>query len=97
MNTNMKIITNHHYREILHWHDLTEDEQKELNMYDDAKESSFFRYRNWTYDLSDFWRTDSNDHLKDNWDGYKTDSYFSATLVKYSDCGDAVKVGIALS
>ena len=93
----MKIITNHHYREILYWHDLTEEEQKELNMYDDAKESSFFRYRNWTYDLSDFWRTDSNDHWKDKWDGYKTDSYFSATLVKYSDCGDAVKVGIALS
>ena len=24
----MKIITNHHYRFILHWHELTDDEQR---------------------------------------------------------------------
>jgi len=91
----MKITTNNQYRTILHWSDLTEKEQKELDMYEDVQESSFFRYRDWCYDLCDFWRTDSNDNWKDKWDGYKTDSYFSAILVKYSDCGEAVRVGLA--
>jgi hypothetical protein len=92
----MKIITNNQYRPILNWHELTEAEQKELDMYEDVQESSFFRYRKWTYDLCDFWRTDSNDHWKDKWDGYKTDSYFSAILVKYSECGEALRVGLAI-
>ncbi len=91
----MKITTNNQYRPILHWHELTEIEQKELDMYEDVQESSFFRYRDWCYDLCDFWRTDSNDHWKEKWDGYKTDSYFSAILVKYSECGEAVRVGLA--
>ena len=93
----MKIITNHHYRPVLYWHDLTTKEQEELNMYEDVHESRFFRYQDWCYDLNDFWRTDSNDNWKDNWDGYKTDSYFSAVLVKYDDSCEAVKVGLALS
>ncbi len=91
----MKITTNNHFRPILYWNELTEDEQKELNMYEDVEESSFFRYRDWCIDLCDFWRTDSNDNWKDKWDGYKTDSYFSAILVKYSDCNESVRVGLA--
>lgn len=99
----MKIITNHHYREILHWNDLTEDEQKELNMYDDVKESSFFRYKGMLNDLNDFLCVNNAlngrgiEHELYGWDGYQNDTFFSSTLVKYSDCGDAVKVGLALS
>ena len=100
----MKIITNHHYREILHWHDLTEEEQNfRYGMYDGIEESSFFRYKGMLNDLNDFLYVNNalngrgvEDELY-GWDGYQNDTFFSSTLVKYSDCGDAVKVGITLS
>jgi hypothetical protein len=31
------------------------------------------------------------------WDGYHSDSFFSGVLVKYSRCGDAVKVATYFS
>ena len=97
----MKITTNNQYRPLLHWHDLTEEEQKELDMYEDVQESSFFRYRDWTYDLNDFLRVNDSlngkgkDHDLYGWDGYKNESFFSSVIVKYSDCGEAVRVGLA--
>ncbi|MAN61515.1 MAG: hypothetical protein CMI60_06150 [Parvibaculum sp.] len=91
----MKIITNHHYRPWLTWHDLSASEQKEhADDYDDVQESTFFRYRGQVYDLGDFMYV-GRDHV--GWDGYHNTSFFSAVLVKYSDDGDAVKVGLALS
>ena len=95
----MQIKTNHHFRDVLYWHDLTEAEQGELSdSYDSVEESTFFRYRNHVYDLGEFLSArGSGFRLFPNWDGYHNDSFFSAVLVKYSDCGDAVKVGFALS
>tara|TARA_R110002020_G_scaffold453505_1_gene668408 strand:- start:414 stop:704 length:291 start_codon:yes stop_codon:yes gene_type:complete len=96
----MKIITNNHYRFILYWHDLTDAEQKErADDYDDVQESTFFRYRGLIYDLGEFLSARGNGahYLVNAWDGYHNDSYFSAVLVKYGDCGDAVKIGLALS
>ena len=96
----MKIKTNHHFRHVLYWHDLEPSEQSELQRTSGrfVKESSFFRYRNRVYDLGEFMSARGNGfRLFPNWDGYHNDSFFSAVLVKYSDCGDAVKVGLALS
>ena len=92
----MKIKTNHHYRFILYWHELTSAEQKEhADDYDYVQDSTFFRYRGRIYDLGAFMIT--QDPLLSDWDGVHNDSYFSAVLVKCSDDGDAVKVGLALS
>ena len=97
----MKIITNNHYSPILYWHDLTEAEQREhADDYDDVQDSTFFRYRGQVYDLGEFMtktRYNNLDPELHGWDGYHNDSFFSAVLVKYSDCGDAVKIGLALS
>ena len=101
----MKIKTNHNFRPILSWHELTESEQSEYAwLHDMAKESSFFRFKDWAYDLSDFTRVITNnmqrqgtEHELYGWDGYKNETLFSSVLVKYSECGDAVKVGLALS
>tara|TARA_R100000655_G_scaffold52600_1_gene90443 strand:+ start:547 stop:837 length:291 start_codon:yes stop_codon:yes gene_type:complete len=96
----MEIITNHHYRFILYWHELTSAEQKEhADDYDDVQESTFFRYRGQVYDLGEFLSARGNGahSFVNAWDGYHNDSFFSAVLVKYSECGDAVKVGLALS
>jgi len=97
----MKITTNNHYRMILSFFDLTEKEQSEIkDNYDTIEESSFFRYRGLVYDLNEFMRvqygTAFNKVIND-WDGYHTDSFFSAVLVKYSSCNDGVKVGLAIS
>ena len=60
--TYMKIITNNHYRPVLSWHELTTKEQDELkDSYDTIEESTFFRFKDWCYDLNDFLRV--NDHL----------------------------------
>lgn len=101
----MKIITNNHFRPVLYWHDLTTKEQNELkDSYDTVEESSFFRFKNYVYDLGDFLRVNghcmngqrTNDEL-DAWDGYKNESFFSSVLVKYDDSCESVKVGLALS
>jgi hypothetical protein len=100
----MKITTNNHYRPVLSWHELTTKEQDELkDSYDTIKESTFFRFKDWCYDLNDFLRV--NDHLHGRgtdhdlygWDGYKNESFFSSVLVKYDESCESVKVGLALS
>ena len=95
----MKIITNNHYRPVLYWHDLTTKEQEELkDSYDTVEESSFFRFKNYVYDLCDFLSLKTGtEHAFYGWDGYKNDSFFSSVLIKYDDSCEAVKVGLALS
>ena len=96
----MKIKTNQHFRPVLYWHDLEASEQGELSdSYDTIEESSFFRYRGQVYDLGEFMSARGNGahELVNDWDGYHNDSFFSAVLVKYSECRDWVKVGLALS
>ncbi len=100
----MNIKTNNHYRPILYWHELTQKEQDEYkDAYDDVEESSFFRYRNWLYDLNDFLRVNDSlhgrgqQHEMHGWDGYKNESFFSSVLVAFSNDNEAVKVGMAFS
>tara|TARA_R110000787_G_scaffold32676_4_gene86321 strand:- start:250 stop:555 length:306 start_codon:yes stop_codon:yes gene_type:complete len=101
----MKIITNNQYRTILSFFELSTKEQNERSSYyDTIEESSFFRYRGLVYDLGDFMRVREytyddavTNHEMQKWDGYHNDSFFSSVLVKYSECNDAVKVGLALS
>jgi len=96
----MKIKTNNHFRPVIYWQDLEASEQSELSgSYDTIEESSFFRYRGHVYNLGEFLSARGNGahELVNDWDGYHNDSFFSAVLVKYSDDGDAVKVGLALS
>jgi hypothetical protein len=87
----LTIRTNGHYRPVLCWENLT---TKECAEFDEEVfyNSSFFRYRGWVYTLEDFMRVDNNAPFT-GWDGYHSDSFFSGVLVKYSNCGDAVKVG----
>ena len=91
----LTIRTNGQYREVLDWYDLLPKEQEEY-AYLEEDGGSFFRYKNWTYFLGDFMRVDSNAPFT-GWDGYHSDSFFSGVLVKYSNCGDAVKVATYFS
>ena len=95
----MEIITNHHYREVLTSFDLSPKEAKEFDYLDlENGEGSFFRYKGRVYDLGEFMIWDNPvSPTRDDWDGFRSDSYFSGLAVKYSECCDAVKVGLCLS
>jgi hypothetical protein len=104
----MRFITNNVPRPILNSLELTEKELSEFDYLLMGKENtrenwddisaSFFRYKGQLYDLSQFMRCESfnceNGWL--NWDGYHSDSAFSATVVRYVDDYDNVVVGFAL-
>ena len=92
----LTIRTNGHYRPVLNWYDLLPKEQEEY-AYLEEDGGSFFRYRGWTYFLGDFMRVGNEPHFIGKWDGVHADSFFSGVLVKYSNCGDAVKVATYLS
>lgn len=91
VNENLVITTNMHYTPVLYWYDLTKKEQKEhAGSYDTIEESSFFRYRGYCYDMSDFMVTGKNSPFPSFWQGYTNDSFFSGVLVHISDDGEGV-------
>ena len=80
--------------EILYFCELTDVEKKNVEeSYDNAIESSFFRYMGYLYDMSDFMRIDHNagSALK-GYDAYHGDSYFSGTLIKLDNHGEFLTV-----
>jgi len=85
----LTIKTDHEYREILYWNDLTETQQKGLCEYEGIEESSFFLYKDEAYDLGNFIKLD---HTED-WDGGVHFSAFSGLLVKFNNSNDRVMVG----
>lgn len=88
-----RIISNRQPRDVLGWHDLAEKERAEFDYLDsDAARdcASFARYRGAVYDLGEFMRAPAD---LAPWDGYATDTYFSATLARFVDGGDAVVMG----
>lgn len=91
----LTIITNHHVRPVLYWHDLTEREQSNLCQYDNIQDSLFCRYKGRVYDLlGEFLATN---HFGIEWDYYMGDSYFSGVLYKWADDNDFVIVGTYIS
>ena len=92
----MKIISNHHVRDLLWWYELTDQEKKDqdwvLSNDNDPDEFQFFRYKGSIYPLCDFLRYPSiwgslPDDFKD-WDSYMSDSFFSGILIKFPDPDD---------
>ena len=86
------VYGNNHYKEldyaIPEWNKDDKDPEWE----------NYFTYRGEIYFLSQFMRIDKKSpfYLLDKdgnqvFDGYHGDSFFSGILIKYSDCGDAVK------
>jgi hypothetical protein len=91
----MKIITNNVPRDIINARELSEKERKEFDYLNwDVIDTGwgddvfFFRYKGELYDLGEFERC-----YIDGWDGQQTDSFFSATLVRYVDNFERIIVG----
>ncbi len=100
----MRIITNNVPRDIIYAHELTSAERADFDYLDwpaidrgdDGHE--FFRYRGSLYDLGDFmcWNGPAFSPIA-QWDGYSSESFFSAIIVRFVNDGERVVVGLALS
>jgi hypothetical protein len=104
------IKTNHTPRELLMWHELTDAERATLDYVNpEERGTDFFRYRGEVYDMCEFstTRTLPTDHPLKRWDGFQSDSYFSAVVIRHPfdpTCGrngsfdyERVIVGLMLS
>jgi hypothetical protein len=103
--SDVTVVTNNVPRFTIDAWDLTAKERAEFDYVKwdkiDAGEDSatFFRYRGQLFDLGEFQRdygitkgAGLPAHLS-KWDGYASDSAFSATVVRLSDDGETVVIG----
>lgn len=77
----VNIYGNNHWREVLY--DKPE--------WSDDEEPCFW-YKGKKHWLVEYTKTRDNDGWLRGFDGYAADSYFSGTLIKISECGEAVQV-----
>jgi hypothetical protein len=97
----MNIITNNVPRHIVDAYELTTDERKEFDylnwtaIEEGSDSASFVRYRGDLIDLGEF--TSNHNMPADSplhkWHGYMADSYFSGTVIRYTDDHESVIVG----
>lgn len=105
----IKVITNNVPRDVIEAHELTPKEREQFSYIDwpaverGEASASFFRYRGNIYDLGEFTRdygitkgAGLPEHLA-NWDGYMSESFFSAVVVRYVEDYERVIVGLVLS
>ena len=106
----LTVITNNVPRLIVDAYELTVAERKDFDYLDwpaidsGTDSATFFRYRGQLYDLGEFstdygiTRGSGLLHELAGWDGYQSDSFFSATVVRFvEDDSDYVIVGRVLS
>jgi len=90
----LTIITNNQERDFKYGDEVPKET---LDWYDwldeDAKFDGWIQYKNHWYHTSDFMRVPPGMTGFEGWDGYKGDSYFSGTLVKFADDGETYKIG----
>jgi hypothetical protein len=105
----MRIITNHVPRDVIDAWELTPAERAEFDYLDwpaierGEDSASFFRYKGELHNLSEFsadygiTRGAGLPEALSKWDGYRSDSFFSALVVRYVENYERVVVGLMLS
>lgn len=86
------IRTNRQYRNTLMWYELSAKEQAAFDYLteDSRYDTNFIRYRGVTYDLGEFIRA-PEPFLA--WHGYRSDSFYSGVLIRYSTDHEQVVMG----
>ena len=95
----MIIKTNNKPREIVSFFELKKKHQKEMvEVFGErAEELEFFTYKNNVYCLNDFCVVDRHSQIRKHWDASYSDTTFSAVLIRFTNCGDFVIVGMLYS
>ena len=95
----MQIITNNQWRPTLGWCDLSAKEQADFD-YDGADEGSYFMYKGRAHALAEYtmfnsvWSTPTVEgDILHGWHASAMQSAWTGTVIKVSDCGEAVVVG----
>lgn len=97
----VRVVTNNVPRDVIDAYQLTLTERTEFDYINWAgidagtDSASFFRYRGTLYDLHEFEHTTDRTEgsVLRQWDGVQTDTYFSATVVRYVENYERVIVG----
>jgi hypothetical protein len=95
----VRILTNHHRRELLSWDELPEQERERFDYVtgEDRWSPRFVHYRGSWVDVSDMdgsaWSIGVPEEFRD-WAAYASDSFFSGVLVKFPDLPDCDTVVI---
>ena len=91
------IITNNHFRHLKYGDEVPEKVKKEFDHLTDGEDlDGWIYYRKTWYHISDFMVMGNGHHFGEGWDGYKSDSFFSDILIKYSEDLESVKMGTYL-
>lgn len=95
------VVTNHHYRPLLRWDELTTTEQEAHDYLDTPgrrEEADFFRYRGETYDLGEF-EVAPDSIRRFGFDAHQTQSYFDTIAIRcfdedgeYTGCDEGIVV-----
>jgi hypothetical protein len=98
------IRTNNVPRDVIEAYELTAEERAQFDYIDwpavDRLEESpqFFRYKGELHDLGEFMVWDNPaSPTRGEWDGFRSDSYFSGLAVRYVDDGERVVVAMVMS
>ena len=97
-----QVISNYQPRDIIGWHDLTEEERAWLDYVKEPDDWQGFRYRGSVYDLGEAMRCDPDGELaRAGWQGYYCDSAWSGVVVAYpidefGDVGEGIIVGYSM-
>jgi hypothetical protein len=96
----LTIITNNVPRDVIDGWELSADERAEFDYIDwpaverGEESASFVRYRGELYDLGEFvWWDNPDSPCRRRWDGVRSDTFFSGTVVRYVDNCERVVVG----
>ena len=103
----MTAITNNHVRLFKYYHELSDEQHKTIesdyDWLDDPTCENWLVYRDRLYCISDFLsvhNTVYNPIVQDwqeGWDGYISDSFFSAIVIRLYDDPDVYSIGLVLS
>ncbi len=97
------IKTNNHEYELKYFFDMPKKWRKEFDYVEECDYYSprFFRYKKVWYDSNEFMYIDPlefSDHPFKDWDGYRSDSFFSGVLIRFAkDDYDSVIVATYFS
>ena len=92
----MEIVTNNKPRDIVSFFELKNKHQKEMleTFGEQAESLDFFLYKGEVYCLADFCITEQ---FGKHWDAALPETYFSAVLIRLTNCNNSVIIGLAYS
>lgn len=94
----LSIKTNNVPRDVLYGFALSDKERAEFDYLsdEDFADHPFFRFKGQVYDLCEYMPA-VGELLEKGWQGYSSDSYFSGTVIRYTNDHDSVVVGTYFS